>query len=180
MGRPAISDKKMALLKFEYETSKDKLKDIAKKHGITHATLIKYSKQEGWVRCDLRPKVDLAVEKKATERLIEKEANMLFEYTDEYIQNIKRLDMVHRLNLKAYTNQLADKNNVMDYKSALKFKTVQDFLHKSAQTFLLNFQGYRLAMGFDKKEVMQGPQYVFPKLTLEEAKNAKEAFDRDF
>lgn len=147
-----ISVRSRAAIQVKYETGLLTLKQIAKQHHTTEKTIIGLANKEGWERGKVSGKVNKKLVRRAEKKLIEKEGDKLFDYTSEYIDNIKNLDKAHKANLGAYIQALRETKNNISKAEADKFKTSQQFLKLSAETFKINFEGVRLAMGLDKKE----------------------------
>jgi hypothetical protein len=148
----AYDGKKKAKIRADVKAGKLNKTQIAQKWRISRNTLNKIINESDAVYAENRTKVNNKIERQATEKIIETEANTLFDYTSKYIANVDYLNKAHQANLGAYFKELKDAKGKLSKADADKYKTFQQFFKLAAETVKINFEGMRLAMGLDKKE----------------------------
>lgn len=156
-----ISQRSKAGIQAKYEAGLMSLDEIARRHHAARKTIIGMAKEGGWERGKVTAKVTGKLQARAVKKLIEKEGDKLFDYTSEYIDNVRNIDKANKANLGSYISAVIEARNAKDgdgnpkprrlTKSEIEaFKMAQQFLKLSAETSKINFEGVRLAMGLDK------------------------------
>lgn len=158
----AYDDNKKAKIIADIKAAKLNKTQIAQKWAIARNTLNKIiADHQVKVGVD-QEKLNKKIEQEATRKIVEEEAEDLFDYTSKYISNTKILDKANQANLASYIKAIkaAQNEKTEDGKPAPRqltrteaetFKISQQFLKLSAETFKINFEGVRLAMGLDKE-----------------------------
>ena len=124
---------------------------IAQKWRISRNTLNKIIREFNAKPGENEAKLNKSIEDRATAQIVKKESNKLYNYTDDYLNNVKNLDAAHKVNLEAFKKELKETGGKLAKADGDKYKSIQQFLKLSAETFKINFDGVRLAMGLDKE-----------------------------
>jgi len=151
----AYSDKNKEKIKADYESGKFTTRVIAKKWGMSLATLNKFAKKGGWIQGKNKSKINQKVNQKATEQIIEKETMRLVDYTTKHI---KQLDVIRRLTNNALgavartVNEARNEGRDIAREDSEGWFHMQKLCKISAETLSIAYRDERAAMGLDKEE----------------------------
>lgn len=148
----AYGFKKKANIRADYEAGKLSQRKVAHKWGISRNTLKKFADEEGWGEGRNYLEMNHKLTQSTTQKIVQpaigrREADKLLEYSDEFIKNIKILDMAHKAHLRSYIVELKATDGKLSKEDGYRYKSIQQFLKLSAETFRINFESMRLAMG---------------------------------
>jgi len=146
-------------IKADFESGKFTKMDVSKKWRMSRQTLRNIEIKFGWQFSRNGHILDTQIERlanqksgdkeadKLNQRIFQREANKLLDYSDELIKNIKALDVANKANLKSYILELKRTDGNLPKSAAEKYRITQQFLKLSAETFRINFETIRQAMG---------------------------------
>ncbi len=148
----ALSEKKIARIKVDYEAGLISINKLCEKYNINRTKLHRLKNKHGWIKGKCNERVTKSVTKKAEKRLVSKESEKLFDFTDDHIRNIETVNKSGQVLLQAFVRELKESRGRLSKADGDKYKALNQALEIAAKTFDLTFKSKRFAMGFSKEE----------------------------
>lgn len=150
----AYSLNQKSKIKADFESGRLKKVDVSKKWRMSRETLNKMAREGSWLFQKNGQKLDVLIEKQATERIVEVETNKLIDYTTVHLKHIKDLSALSAVNKADLAKIAHDSRSFkkIDKNKVYNMINIQRYIESSVKTYDMIYKSQRLAMGIQDSD----------------------------